>query len=148
MVFFEYSFNSTYCTYCTFFQLFFAKNVRCVTVSYVHCIPLHTYIVWRVSDTLYGESLIRCMESLSYVVWRSVRTLHVAHHTHVCFKWREKRAIGRLRPKSDKIINRNSCFEAVVFDSVWKSYFWGSVPGDAGIRFSRGSQERLEAEKV
>ena len=97
--------------------------------------------------TLYEGILIRCMARASYIVWRSVRTLNVAPHTHVCFKCQEKRAIGRLRPKSDTIINRNSCFEAV-FDSVWKSYFWGSVPGDAGIRFSRGSQERLEAEKI
>ena len=33
-----------------------------------------------------------------------------------------KRAIGRLRSKSSRIINRNCCFEAV-FDSVWKSDF-------------------------
>ena len=92
-----------------------------------------------------ANSLIRCMESLSYVVWRSVRTLYVAPRTHVCLNCLEKRASGGFRPNSDKIINRNKCFETV-FDSVRKSYFWGSVLGDSGIRFSRGSQERLEAE--
>ena len=45
-----------------------------------------------------------------------------------------KRAIGRLGPKSDEIINRNSCFEAV-FDSVLKSDFFSSAPRGAVTRF-------------
>ena len=59
---------------------------------------------------VYGESLIRCIVKGTYIVCGCMLEMP------------RKRAIGRLRPKSSKIINKNSCFESV-FDSVWKSDF-------------------------